>query len=195
MAGRPKIFNEEQAIDKAMQVFWDKCYDSASADELLAAMGIGKGSFYLSFKGGKQELYERSVKQFSDNFYRNFMEGMAKADDEITFIKSFFLSLADSTDGSKNRGCYIGNALVQLSEKDKNVRDIAAGLLHKFQVAFAAAIKKAQEAGTLHTTHDPEVLAWHLSNLWNGINVTRRMEKSPEKLRTLIELNLSILQL
>ncbi len=194
MAGRPKIFNEEQAIDKAMQVFWDKCYDSASADELLAAMGIGKGSFYLSFKGGKQELYERSVKRFADNFYRNFMEGMAKADDEIAYIKSFFLSLADAPDESKNRGCYIGNALVQLSEKDKNVRDIAAGLLQKFQVGFAAAIKKAQQAGNLQTTQDAEVLAWHLSNLWNGINVTRRMEKSPEKLRNLIELNLSILQ-
>ena len=54
MAGRPKIFDEQEVISKASQIFWEKGYEAASAEELLKAMGIGKGSFYLFFKGGKK---------------------------------------------------------------------------------------------------------------------------------------------
>jgi len=194
MAGRPKIFSEQQAIEKATEVFWDKCYDAASSDELLAAMGIGKGSFYLSFKGGKQELYERSIAQFADRFYNSFAERLAKAPNQLVFIRQFFLSLAEATPQRCIRGCYLGNALVQLSEKDERVRAIAAQLLGNLQQAFTKVIRNAQQSGELKNSTDPEILGWHLSNLWNGIHVTRRMQQSPEVLRSLMELNLRVLE-
>ena len=45
MAGRPKIFDEKDVIRKASAVFWKKGYEASSAEELLAAMQMGKGSF------------------------------------------------------------------------------------------------------------------------------------------------------
>jgi TetR/AcrR family transcriptional regulator, transcriptional repressor for nem operon len=194
MAGRPKIFNEQKAISDATEIFRDKGYDIASADELLNAMGIGKGSFYLAFKGGKQELYIRSIKQFAENFNQKLKQEIEKSDNEIEFIKNYFLSLADVSDCDKERGCYLGNALVQLSEKDVEIKKITAELLKGLQKIFAKVIKKAQENGQMKSTEDPEILAWHLSNLWNGIHVTRRMENSPKVLHSLIELNLKLLE-
>ncbi len=194
MAGRPKIYDEEQVIDKAINVFWDTCYDAVSADELLEAMGIGKGSFYLNFKGGKQELYERSLKQFAEKFHQKIEQEMIRADDTIAYIRQLFLSAADAPSSKKNRGCYYGNALVQLSAKDKSTKQLAAQLLNNLHGIFTKAIRIAQKKGQIQTKADPELLSWHLSNLWNGINVTRRMQKSPETLRALIELNLTLLQ-
>lgn len=194
MAGRPKIFNEEEAVEKATDVFRNKGYDTASAEELLAAMGIGKGSFYLAFKGGKQELYVRSIKQFSKTFSQKLAEGINQADDKIQLIRQLFLSLADAPDCDKERGCYLGNALVQLSEKDEDIKKITADLLKDLQRIFAHTIKKAQEKGDIKCKEDPEILGWYLSNLWNGIHVTRRIDSSPKMLRTLIELNLKILE-
>jgi TetR/AcrR family transcriptional repressor of nem operon len=52
MTGRPKTFDERAVIERAQRVFWRRGYSAASTDELLAAMGIGKGSFYLAFPGG-----------------------------------------------------------------------------------------------------------------------------------------------
>lgn len=193
MAGRPKIFDENQAIEKATEVFKDKGYDTASAEELLNAMGIGKGSFYLAFKGGKQELYARSIKQFSENFHHKLVDQIAKADNQIDFIKQLFLGLANGAGCDKERGCYLGNAMVQLSDKDDNIKKISAELLRKLQQVFAKAIQKAQESGQIKSTEDSEILAWHLTNLWNGIHVTKRMESSPKILTSLIELNLKIL--
>lgn len=193
MAGRPKIFDECEAIEKATEVFRSKGYDTASADELLGAMGIGKGSFYLAFKGGKQELYTRSITQFSEHFSQKISQSIAEADDKIEFLKAFFLNLAYASDCDKEWGCYLGNALVQLSEKDHEMKKITAKLLRNLQTIFAATIKEAQEKGQMKSKEDPEIIGWHLSNLWNGIHVTRRMEASPEILKSIIEMNLKIL--
>jgi TetR/AcrR family transcriptional repressor of nem operon len=194
MAGRPKIFDEKEAIDKATEVFRNKGYDTASADELLNAMGIGKGSFYLAFRGGKQELYIHSLKQFAEEFSKKILTAIEHSDDQIQFIRNLFFALADAEDCDIDRGCYLGNALVQLSEKDEEVKKITAGLLKNLQKIFAGVIRKAQENGTLKSSDDSEVLAWHLTNLWNGIHVTRRMEPSRETLRSMIEMNLRILE-
>lgn len=194
MAGRPKIFDENQAIEKATEVFRNKGYDTASADELLNAMGIGKGSFYLAFKGGKQELYVKSIEQFSENFQKKLVEEIGKSENEIEFIRQFFLSQAYSPDCDKERGCFLGNSLVQLSEKDAQIKETSANILRKLQQLFAKVIEKAQKNNQIKSTEDPEILAWHLTNLWNGIHVTRRMENSSEILRSMIELNLKLIE-
>lgn len=193
MAGRPKIFDEQQAIAKATEVFRDKGYDTASAEELLCAMGIGKGSFYLAFKGGKQELYIRSITQFADHFYQKLSDSISASENKIQFIRQFFLSLSDASSCDKERGCYLGNALVQLSEKDHKIKNITAKLLKKLQALFAETVRDAQENGEIASTENPEMIGWYLSNLWNGIHVTRRMETSPEILKGIIEINLKIL--
>jgi TetR/AcrR family transcriptional repressor of nem operon len=193
MAGRPKIFDENQAIEKATEVFRNKSYDTASADELLSAMGIGKGSFYLAFKGGKQELYVKSIEQFSENFYEILSEGIEKSENEIEFIKQFFLSQAYSPECEKERGCFLGNSLVQLSEKDAQTKKVSVKIMRNLQQLFAAVIEKAQKNNQIKTKENPEILAWHLTNLWNGIHVTRRLESTPEILKSLIEINLKLL--
>lgn len=194
MAGRPKIFDEQEAIQKATEVFRNKGYNTASADELLGAMGIGKGSFYLAFKGGKQELYVRSITQFAENFNKKIGEAIENSEDQIEFIRQFFLRLSDADNCDIEKGCYLGNALVQLSEKDEDIKKVTVELLKGLQKIFAKVIKKAQGNGQLKTQENPEILAWHLANLWNGIHVTRRMESSPEILHSLIEMNLRLLQ-
>lgn len=194
MAGRPKIFDEHQAIEKATEVFRAKGYDASSADELLNAMGIGKGSFYHAFKGGKQELYIRSIEQFSEGFTKRIDAELSKSDNEIELIKTFFLQLSKTPDCDKESGCYLGNALVQLSEKDIEAKHISAHLLKNLQHTFKKAIKKAQDSGQMKNTEDPEILAWHLTNLWNGLHVTRRMENSSQILRSIIEMNLKVLE-
>ncbi|KMQ67541.1 TetR family transcriptional regulator [Chryseobacterium sp. FH2] len=194
MAGRPKIFDEGQAVEKATEIFRSKGYDTASADELLSAMGIGKGSFYLAFKGGKQELYIRSIQQFSESFIKKLSDGISKSENKIEFIRQLFLMLADAPDCDKERGCYLGNALVQLSEKDENIKKTTAELLKKLQVLFTGVIAEAQEKNQIKNTEKPEILSWHLINLWNGIHVTRRMENSSEILRSMIEINLKLLK-
>lgn len=194
MGGRPKLYDEVAVIDKALNVFWDKNYNVASSDELLEAMGIGKSSFYFNFKGGKQELYEQTIKRFAEKLNGKMEHGLDKADDTLGYIKQYFVSGANSSILQKDRGCYYGNALIQLSEKDNKVKALAAGILKDLQRIFTKAVRIAQERGQISKDRSAEALGFHLINFWNGINVTRRMERSAEALLKLIDLNFEILK-
>jgi TetR/AcrR family transcriptional regulator, transcriptional repressor for nem operon len=194
MAGRPKIYDEQQVIDKAIEVFRDKCYDAASTDELLSAMGIGKGSFYLNFKNGKEELYERSIRRFAEGLNERIKAEMEQSDDPVGYIKDLFYQMIKASPRQKNRGCYYGNTLVQLSDEHKSSKALAARLLKDLRQIFLHAINDAQKKGQIARSKDADALAWHLLNFWNGIHITRRMEKSPAILKQLVDLNFSLLQ-
>jgi TetR/AcrR family transcriptional regulator, transcriptional repressor for nem operon len=194
MAGRPKIFDEKDVIRKASEVFWKKGYEASSAEELLRCMQLGKGSFYLHFKGGKKELYQRSLELFSNDAMERFYQNLGKAPDEIDYLKNFILSLADSPQERKQKGCYLGNGVVEMSNLDNKTKEIAGILLNKLEIAFSKIIKKAQAEGRLKTKLDHKLLAKYLINLRNGINVTVRTEKNSKLLKEMIELSLAILQ-
>jgi TetR/AcrR family transcriptional repressor of nem operon len=193
MAGRPKIYDEETALDSAVEVFWEKGYANASSDDLLKAMGIGKGSFYLAFKGGKQELFEKSMKRVVDQNFREFRKAVEGCENPVQLVKDFFLSLAGEESPIGNKGCYFGNALVQIAGQENGLKVIAAEHLQLLEGIFSDAMKRGKEMGLLESQLAPAVLGAYLLNLWNGINVTKRVEQDPEKLTELIKLNLKII--
>lgn len=188
-AGRPKGFDEDEVLDKAMGVFWAKGYEAASAEVLLAAMGIGKGSFYLAFKGGKRELYGKTLERRSRRGLEKFDAGLAEAEDPVRYLKDFFLALADSGKDRRLLGCYLGNALVEMSALDSGLRTQASHLLAKLEGRFRDILRRAREDGRIRSREEPEILAAHLINLWNGLNVTRRMPSQEKNIRALVELN------
>ena len=194
MAGRPKIYDETDAIRKATTIFWKKGYEASSTEDLLAAMGIGKGSFYLHFKDGKRELFKRSLDLFSVEAMKRFNDRLSGADDEIKFLKEYFMSLADSTAEQRQKGCYLGNAIVEMSNIDPRLRAHAAALMDRLEQAFRNIIKKAQASNRIKNRTDARLLAKYLVNLRNGIFVTMRSENNKEDLKALIKQSLDIIQ-
>ncbi len=194
MAGRPKIFDEKDAIRKATEIFWKKGYEASSTDELLAAMGIGKGSFYLHFKDGKKELYQRSLDLFSEDALKVFNRKLSEANDEIHFLKQYISSLADKTTEQKQKGCYLGNGIMEMSNIDVKTKEHAGKLMEKLEQIFEKIIKNAQEKKQIKTKKDAKLLAKYLINIRNGINITMRTETDKEELKNIINMSLEILK-
>jgi len=63
--GRPRGFDEREALEKATQVFWSKGYDGATIDDLVAGMGVGRPSLYSVF-GDKRTLFLRVLKAYAE---------------------------------------------------------------------------------------------------------------------------------
>jgi len=192
MAGRPKIYDEEKALDNAIQVFWKMGYENASADELLKAMGIGKGSFYLAYKGGKQELFEKSITRFFSLYISDFLKGLKSAENPIETIKEFFYRMADPESLNNIYGCYFGNTIAQAV--DQNLKKLAGDQQAIIIKAFTVELHRAKNSGYLKSNVSPELLASNLLNFWNGLNITRNVEKNPVKLKQLIDLNFELLE-
>jgi AcrR family transcriptional regulator len=63
--GRPRSFDESDALEKATQVFWSKGYDGVTIDDLVAGMGVGRPSLYSVF-GGKRTLFLRVLRAYAE---------------------------------------------------------------------------------------------------------------------------------
>ncbi len=63
--GRPRSFDERDALEKATQVFWSKGYDGVTIDDLVAGMGVGRPSLYSVF-GDKRTLFLRVLRAYAE---------------------------------------------------------------------------------------------------------------------------------
>ena len=63
--GRPRSFDETEALERATQVYWLKGYDGVTIDDLVAGMGVGRPSLYAIF-GDKRTLFLRVLKDYAE---------------------------------------------------------------------------------------------------------------------------------
>lgn len=185
MAGRPKIYDEEVALDKAIEVFWKKGYEAASAEDLLKAMGIGKGSFYLAYKNGKQELFEKSLQRFFYKHINHFLQALQNIDDPLPSIKAFFYQMSDAGSAPRLNGCYFCNAIVQVEKQE--LKSQAGAIMTSISSGFADALIKARQKGIRDYSIPDDILPLYLLNLWSGLNITRLIEMNPAKIKKLID--------
>jgi TetR/AcrR family transcriptional repressor of nem operon len=193
MTGRPKTFDERAVIERAQRVFWRRGYSAASTDELLAAMGIGKGSFYLAFPGGKKELFEKTLQQFHRETLSQLAQQVAASAQPLEVLKDYFRHLATAGPETHAQGCYLANTVMELAELDPPLHQTAGEFLKKLEALFFTVVQQAQASGQLTNPTDVRLLARHLLTLWNGLSITRRMYPDNAQLRALIDWQLALL--
>ncbi len=188
-AGRPKVFVDDEAIASAIDLFWRNGYEATSTEQLLAAMKMGKGSMYHNF-GGKKEVFIMAIEKFVNDFIKEFGGAVGNSENPVEFIKEFFRSLAKDNLATHKKGCFMGNTLAELSQVDLSLEKLAIEKLKMIEETFLIQLKRGKKLGHLKSSDDPKLIARHLINLWNGINITRRMYPEGKELDTLIEFNL-----
>ncbi len=63
--GRPRVFDVDEALDRALRVFWRKGYEGASLSDLTKAMRINRPSLYAAF-GNKEALFRRALDRYAE---------------------------------------------------------------------------------------------------------------------------------
>ncbi|MBO9202895.1 MULTISPECIES: TetR/AcrR family transcriptional regulator [Niastella] len=191
MSGRNRLFDEEKALAQAAEVFWIKGYEAASTEDLLTAMDLNKGSLYNAF-GNKRELFIKVFDWFAQRFIRNMKEVFAKHSNTVDAIREIFLHVAyPDKPIDHTKGCFYVNILGETTGMDPDLEKVAREKLLDMEKLFHKELTKAQKAGQLTSTIQPSLLAKHLLNLWNGINISRRLYNEKE-LEKLVELNLQL---
>lgn len=192
MRGRPTIFKEQELLEKAQHIFWEKGYTATSLEDLLKAMQIGSGSFYNTFKGGKKELFSRAIQQRREAF-ADFKAIVDASTTPLEVIKDFYRSLAHADKQTHLQGCLIANTVTEMTFIDQSLEEEAVKVLKEVEQMYTAVIEKAQKDGTMKNKTSAEVLGRYLITFWNGFNVTRRMYPDNTILKAQIEMQLSVL--
>lgn len=193
MAGRYKAFNETLVLQKALEVFWIKGYEATSTQDLLKAMQLNKGSLYNTFKS-KKNLYITTIEIYAGQALEKLDRDINNSDNPIDVIKDFLYETCEpGKETEDSKGCFLGNTVMEMASIDKELAARAAGKLKKIEKLFLKALIKAKENGQLEVQHNPKVLSEYLINLWNGINLTRRIYKDKTELKKILDLGLAVL--
>lgn len=153
---RPREFNEQVALDRAMDVFWRQGYQATSTDDLMKAMGIGRGSFYNAF-GSKRKVYLRTLDRYLDILaesgpYQALFSGEPGAPALSTLLGNYLDSVA-SEHGA--HGCYFVHVAKEHRGEDPEVTEAIRRGIAKMGGILAQHMMTAQEQGVLPKHIDP----------------------------------------
>ncbi len=192
MAGRHRTFDEDTVLKQATEIFWTKGYESTTTEDLLAAMHLNKGSLYNAF-GSKKSLFQRVVSHYSQQVFSDLDRQIEASDQPMEVVRNLFREVCDPEDPAQHlKGCFFGNAVSELASIDSELEKQAIEKLKTLESLFKKALDKAVDLKQL-SNQNTEVRARYLINLWNGINVTRRMYPHRKDLEPILKLSLQIL--
>lgn len=165
--GRPRQFDEQQALEAAMRVFWRDGYRGASLAELTAAMGINKPSLYATF-GGKEQLYLRALDHYATKHgaaQAEILEGDLPLRDAIGgYLRR---AVSSGCDKSSPGGCYVVNALADCGTEatPEMVAEATQAAYRSGHAALKARLQRGLRDGELPKDADVNALA----NLFNAV--------------------------
>lgn len=177
--GRPRTFDDDVVLSRAMEAFWTHGYANTSPAQLAEATGVAKGSLYNAF-ASKRGLFDRCL-----DFYHQQVSDMAQGllehpGSTRECIRVALRSVVDSDLAQpQRRGCLIGNTAVELAGQDAEIARKLRRMQDESTGWFAARIQRGQREGDVALDRDPQALAEHLANTLAGLRVMAMTHDAP----------------
>lgn len=184
---RPRAFDEEQAIRKAMDVFWSKGFEATSLADLTEAMGLSKSSLYAAF-GDKDRLFARALDLYVAEISAERVRILRTARSAREGLRDYFEHhIRVAVDPRTPAGCLFVNSAVDL---DRLAAPTAKRLAERAKTGEAAVrdlLARARKAGEIASSKDTRSLALMIVAVSHGIHVMARMHADRKKLESAAE--------
>ena len=174
--GRPREFDVDDAVERAMGVFWSCGYHGTSLPDLLAATRLSRGSLYAAF-GDKRGLFFRALDRYIDDSLARMDSELVPRPNALASLRSYLAGYAERTTGvSGKRGCLVVATAMELAAYDTDVEQRIARCFKAMQARLTAALTRAHDAGELADGVDPAATARLLLCLMQGMRVVGKAD-------------------
>ena len=180
---RTREFDEDQVLDAAMQLFWEKGYEATSLSDLTSRMGIQRPSIYSTF-GDKKELFEAALRRYTmsrASDIRNRLQSHSSVKESFSIFFADVVNEEYAEDLSK--GCFCINTMVELAPHDERFEILTREHQMYLAVIFQETIERGIQSGELEVNTDAKSLAQALIVALIGLTVM--MKSRPQ--RTFVE--------
>jgi AcrR family transcriptional regulator len=168
--GRPREFDTEKALDRALAVFWRKGYEGASLPELTRAMGINRPSLYAAF-GDKEELFRRALDRYDEGPAGYVREALNEPTARAVAERLLRGTVDLLTDPRSPRGCLFVQGALACGKAAEPVRQELVARRLAGEAALRRRFQRARAEGDLPAGTDPADLARYLAALIYGMAV------------------------
>lgn len=178
-------FNEEEAIQKAMEVFWEKGYNGASLRDLTDAMKINSSSLYNTI-GDKQELFVRCVKHYTELRKKDLQNRLKSSESPLTILLNYIDDAVTVIIGG-DHSCMAVKTAFEVATNDQRVKDILKDDSDYAYQFLYSLIKRAMDQGDISAEEDPELLADYFISTWTGWYESYILHKDPVKIKKMAQ--------
>jgi TetR/AcrR family transcriptional repressor of nem operon len=191
---RQKEFDRSVALDRAMAVFWTKGFEATSIEDLVARMGIQRGSLYGTF-GSKRALFLAALDRYQRGVAKELFDALEQPGSGTEAIRRFFLlKIAGSLERGRPLGCLLTNSAVELARRDPGASAKVAASLAGLEDAFHRALVRAETAGEIERGRDLRALARFLTSSAQGLSVMARAAPDRSLLEDVVKVVLAAVE-
>jgi AcrR family transcriptional regulator len=187
--GRPRGFDAEQALDRALEVFWRQGYEGASLSDLTAAMGINRTSMYAAF-GNKRDLFDKALARYAkvDMAY----VGDALAAPTARKVVEAFLgeNIKAVTAPGRPPGCFCIQSGLSCGIENAEVSAALARARKGGELAMRDRLRRAIQEGDLAPENDPDRLARYIMTVSEGLSVHAAAGATRQELAEVVDIAL-----
>ena len=188
---RPKEFDPERALAKAMNLFWQLGYENTSLEALMKEMGIARQSLYDTF-GDKRALYLKAMAHYRDQTNSQMQKMLSEIPSVRDGFARLLFGLAAETREQHERGCLLLSANLQRDPKDVVVRDFLRDNQARVEAIFLQALARAQKQGELSPKDAPAALARFLIVTIQGMRAMARLKSDRKVLEQVARVALAV---
>lgn len=189
---RPRGFEPDEALDRAMATFWRRGYGDTSLPDLLTDMGISRSSFYDTF-GGKRAVFEAALERYEQAVISPMVAAIERPGPVRAVLGALLDRMVDEAVADGGRGCLVSNTAVELAPHDDDARAVLSRIMGRVEAALRARLEQARAAGELRDDADPDALARTILALFNGLWVIAKMRPGRAALQDIARTGLSVL--
>ena len=184
---RPKEFDRERALHRAISAFSQKGFAATSTDELMRAMEVGRQSMYDTF-GDKRALFLKALEVYVSESVRAMNVELRASGSPLAAIRRALVHFSERKDLSSTDGCMGINAICEFGMRDEDVTRIIRRAANAQRHTLMDAVRRAQMEGELDARTDIESLADFFESTLAGIRIAAKGGKARPALRRIAEI-------
>jgi TetR/AcrR family transcriptional repressor of nem operon len=181
---RPKEFDQEEALRKAVRLFCRQGFAATSTDQLMRVMNVGRQSMYDTF-GDKRALFLRALEMYVTESVQSISAELEKPGSALSAVRNALVTFAERKDLSSAEGCMGLNAISEFGQRDADVTRITRNAARAQRQTLMGLFARAKMQGELNSDADLDGLADFFDSTLAGIRMAAKNGKSRKALRNI----------
>lgn len=168
--GRPRSFDKDQALDRALRVFWRKGFEGTSLRDLTEAMGINRPSLYSAF-GDKESLFHQALARYVEAHACYITPALEEPTARAVAEKVWAGCINVIRNPRNPKGCFLVQGALACGDMAKDIQQAMAKQRRKGEAALKDRFERAESEGELPSGIDAVNLASYVATVSYGLAV------------------------
>jgi TetR/AcrR family transcriptional repressor of nem operon len=181
---RPKEFDQDRALRKAIRLFSQQGFAATSTDDLMRVMDVGRQSMYDTF-GDKRALFLQALKMYVAESVHSINVELERSGSALSAVRKALVTFAERKDLSSAEGCMGLNAISEFGQRDADVTRIIGNAARVQRQTLIRVLQKAKKQQELSSDADLVSMADFFESTLAGIRMAAKAGKSRRALQNI----------